>query len=183
MSRLCWHVIRNSSCRLHRGAASLPQSIDCSLSGANLVQLPRHVTSWLTSRKQQWLLYTYIYTHIHIYTYIYIDIYIYIYAHSCVRLIVVSVCILCCQTGFQVLRDFSTPNCFAVCLCLIRVGVLARAWAYIYIGRIYLCMCLYYKYIHTESSCVWIDVARGVLMCVGIYLFIYTQGLHVYIYV
>ena len=72
-------------------------------------------------------LYTYIFTHIYIYIYIYIYICIF---HSSVRLIVVSVYILCCQAGFQVLRDFSTPNCFFVCLCLIRVGVLARACAY-----------------------------------------------------
>jgi len=100
-----------------------------------------------------------------------------------VRLIVVSVCILCCRAGFQVLRDFSKPNCFVVCLCLIPVGVLARVCAYIYIGRMYMCVCIYYKYIHTKSSCVWIDVARGVHMCLGIHLFVYTQGLHVYIYV
>jgi len=100
-----------------------------------------------------------------------------------VRLIVVSVYILCCRAGFQVFCDFSTPDCFVVCLCLIRVGVLARACAYIYFDRIYMCMCVYYKYIHTKSSCVWMDVARGVHMCLGIYLFIYTQGLHVYIYV
>jgi len=50
MLRLCWHVSRNGSGRLHRGATSLPRSIDFSLSVANLVQLPRHVTSWLASK-------------------------------------------------------------------------------------------------------------------------------------
>jgi len=122
-------------------------------------------------------------THIYIYTYIYIHKYIYINAHSCVRLIVVSVYILCCQADFQVLRDFSTPDCFVVYLCLIRVDVVARACAYIYIGRIYMCMCIYYKYIHTKSLCVWTDVARGVHMCLDIFFIIYTQGLHVYIYI
>jgi len=44
-------------------------------------------------------------------------------------------------------------------------------------GRIYICMCIYYKYIHTESTCVWIDVTRGVHMCLGIYLlFIYIHA-------
>ena len=179
MLRLCWHVSGNGSGRLHCGSASPPRSIDCSLSGANLVPLPRHVTSWLGSRQQQWSLYICIY----IYTYIYIHIYICIYAHSCVRLNVVSVYILCCRAGFQVRRGFFTPDCFVVCLCLIRVGVLACACAYIYIGRIYMCTCIYYKYIHTKSSCVWIDVVCGVHMGLDIYLLIYTQGLHVYIYV
>jgi len=61
--------------------------------------------------------------------------------------------------------------------------VLVHACAYIYIGRIYKCMCIYYKHIHTESTCVWIDAARRAHMCLGIYLSLYTQGLHVYIYV
>ena len=68
---LCWYVSGNGSGHLHREAASLPRSIDLSLSVANLVQLPRHVTSWLASRKQQWLLYIYIYMYIYIYIYIY----------------------------------------------------------------------------------------------------------------
>jgi len=115
--------------------------------------------------------------------YIHKHIYIYIYTHSFVRLIVVSVYILCCRAGFQVLRDFSTPECFVVCLCLLRVGVWAHACAYIYIGRTYMCMCIYFKYIHTESTCVWIDAACRVYMCLAIRLSGYTQGLHVYIYV
>ena len=73
------------------------------------------------------------------------------------------------------------------CMCVSHTCGFLGACVCVYIywsnGRIYMCMCIYYKYIHTESSCVWIDVSRGVHMCLDIYLFIYTQGLHVYIYV
>jgi len=118
-------------------------------------------------------IYTYIYIYIPIYIYKYI--YTYIYAHSCLRLIVVSVYILCCQTGFQVLRDFSTPDCFVVCLCLIRLGVLARACAYICVGRIYLCMCIYLR-IHIQRLyvCVYICVYVQILH-VGVYRFTYMD--------
>ena len=102
--------------------------------------------------RHKYVIYIYICVYTHICIYMYIHTHIYIYTHSCVRLIVVSVYILCCQAGFQNLVDFSTPDCFVVCLCLIRVGVLARACAYIWIGRIYMCMCIYYKYIHAKSS-------------------------------
>jgi len=71
---------------------------------------------------------------------------------------------------------------FGGCLCLIRV-VSWRMRVRIYILVEFTCVCVYIKYIHTKSSCVWIDVVRGVHMCLDIYLFIYTQGLHVYIYV
>jgi len=130
------------------------------------------------------VIYINIYVHIYIYIYIYIYTYIYIYIRS---FMCATECgkryILCCRAGFQVLRVFSTPDCFVVCLWLIRVGVLARACACIYIGLIYMCICIYYKCIHTKSSCVWIDVVRGVHMCLDIYVFIYAQGLHVHIYV
>ena len=63
------------------------------------------------------------------------------------------------------------------------LGACVCVYIYWLNGRIYMCMCIYYKYIHTESSCVWLDVSQGVHMCLDIYLFIYTQSLHVYSYV
>jgi len=94
---------------------------------------------------------------------------------------VVSVYILCCRAGFQVLRDFSTPDCFVVCLCLIHGGVLARACAYMYIGRIYMCMCIYLR-IYTQRLyvCVYICVfVYRFYIWVCIDLRIWTPRLHV----
>jgi len=117
--------------------------------------------------------------YIYVYTYTYMYIYSFMCATDCGKHIYFS----CCRAGFQVLRDFSTPDCSVACLCLTRVGFLAHACAYIYIGRIYMCMCIYYKYIHTESTCVWIDAARRVHMWGYVFKYMHPRFICVCVYI
>jgi len=111
-----------------------------------------------------------------------------------VRLIVVSVYILCCHAGFQVLRDFSTPDCFVVCLGLIRVGVLVRACAYMYWSNLHVYVYILQVYTHGVDMCVdrcytrsshvsghiFIYIHAG-FTC--IYLRICAQSSHVWVYI
>jgi len=196
MLRLSCHVSGNSSGRLHRGTASPPRSIDCSLLGANLVPLPRHVTSWLASRQQQWLIYICTYTYIYIYIYIYIYTYIYIYIRSFMcatecgkRIYFMLSGWFSSSSGLFHTRLFCcmfvshTCGCLGACVCV-----------YIYWSNLLLYVYILHVYTHEVVMCVDRCCTRSSYVsgyiCIyihagstGIYLRICAQSSHVWVYV
>ena len=193
MLRLCCHVSGNGSGRLHRGAASPPRSIDCSLLAQTWYRYLDTSHHGCLKATVVVVIYIYICTYIYVYTYIYIHISINIYTHSCVRLHVVSVHILCCRAGFQVLRGFSTPDCFGCMFVSHPRGCLGAG----------VCVYIYWSNLHVYAYILQVDT-HEVVMCVDrcctrnshvsgyimyiyagfscIYLRICVQSSHVWVY-
>ena len=132
------------------------------------------------------VIYIYMYIHIYIYTYIYIHICSFMCATACGK-----------RTYFMLSGWFSSSSglfhtrLFWLYVCVSYAWVSWRGRVRIYILVEFTCVCVYITSRYTRS---WIDVVRGVHMCLGIFIYIYAgfaciylricvQSSHVWVYV